>query len=89
MRTLALTLAALMLIPVAGAAKQPQQQRPPTRATAASAAPPAVPAEADLSALRTTEYGSAARRPTWQADRTHTYDARGVDCTLYPARCRN
>ncbi len=77
--------ATLVLLPLATEARPAKPRSAPTTADARATTPPR---EVDLSALQTTEYGSSARRPRWQASPTHTYDSRGVDCTLYPARCR-
>ncbi len=83
---LTLTLAAaLVLLPLAADARSTKPRAPRAQADVSA---PAQPHEVDLSTLKTTEYGTTARRPLWQANPAHTYDARGVDCTLYPARCR-
>ncbi len=81
--------AALALLPLAADARTSRPKPPRAQAATSQSASPSAPttAEADLSSLQTTEYGTTERRPPWQANPTHHYDARGVDCTLYPVRC--
>jgi hypothetical protein len=88
---LTLTLAAaLVLLPLAADARTAKPRAPRAQADAPQPAGKAAqPGEVDLSTLQTTEFGTGTRRPRWQANPTHTYNARGVDCTLYPARCRH
>ena len=81
-RLLALTL-------LAGAALSAQANTPQAAAASAPAQKATAQAGARLAALSPLAPRAAAKKdPRAERRAAHRYDARGVNCSLYPARCR-
>lgn len=86
MTTMPRLLALALLAGATLSAQANTQQATPTRAPAQKATAQASAKLADLSHLAPRD--AAKKDPRAERRDDHRFDARGVNCSLYPARCR-